>query len=111
MSDPTSSILIIKPSSLGDVVHTLPPVALVKKRWPEARVRWLINPEWAPLLEDNPYVDEAIIFPRQELRGVRGILGRTMRVEKTLPKEAVVLLATFDEGASQVGTDHAVGRR
>jgi ADP-heptose:LPS heptosyltransferase len=67
-------ILIIKPSSLGDVVHTLPAVALVKRRWPDARVRWLINPEWAPLLEGNPHVDEAIVFPRQELRGARGFL-------------------------------------
>jgi heptosyltransferase I len=67
-------ILVIKPSSLGDVVHTLPAVALIKRRWPEARLRWLINPEWAPLLEGNPYVDEAILFPRQELRGGRGLL-------------------------------------
>lgn len=67
-------ILIIKPSSLGDVVHTLPAVALVKKRWPAARLHWLVNPEWAPLLEGNPYVDEVVHFPRQELRGARGLL-------------------------------------
>jgi ADP-heptose:LPS heptosyltransferase len=67
-------ILIIKPSSLGDVVHTLPAVALIKKRWPESRLRWLVNPEWAPLLEGNPYVDEVLIFPRQKFRGLRGIL-------------------------------------
>ncbi len=67
-------ILIIKPSSLGDVVHTLPAVALIKKHWPDSRLRWLVNPEWAPLLEGNPYVDEVLIFPRQEFRGLRGIL-------------------------------------
>jgi len=67
-------ILVIKPSSLGDVVHTLPAVALLKRRWPDAHLHWLINPEWAPLLEGNPYVDEAILFPRQELRGGRGLL-------------------------------------
>ena len=67
-------ILVIKPSSLGDVVHALPAVALLKRRWPEARLRWLINPEWAPLLEGNPYVDETVIFPRQEFRGGRGLL-------------------------------------
>ncbi|MEP6669469.1 MAG: glycosyltransferase family 9 protein [Chthoniobacter sp.] len=66
-------ILVIKPSSLGDVVHTLPAVALVKKRWPAARLRWLINPEWAPLLAGNPHVDEVVIFPRNELRGLRGL--------------------------------------
>ena len=66
-------ILVLKPSSLGDVVHALPAVALVKRRWPEARLRWLINPEWAPLLAGNPYVDETVIFPRQKLRGGRGL--------------------------------------
>jgi ADP-heptose:LPS heptosyltransferase len=65
-------ILVIKPSSLGDVVHALPAVALVKKRWPKARLRWLINPEWAPLLEGNPHVDEAVLFPRGEFRGLAG---------------------------------------
>ncbi|EDY20904.1 glycosyl transferase family 9 [Chthoniobacter flavus Ellin428] len=67
-------ILIIKPSSLGDVVHTLPAVALIKKHWPNARLRWLVNPEWAPLLEGNPDIDETLIFPRQQFRGLRGIL-------------------------------------
>jgi len=65
-------ILVIKPSSLGDVVHTLPAVALIKRHWPQSRLRWLINPEWAPLLEGNPYVDEAVIFPRGEFRGLAG---------------------------------------
>jgi len=66
------SILIIKPSSLGDVVHTLPAVAMLKRRWPASRLTWLVNPEWAPLLEGNPHVDEVAIFPRGEFRGFRG---------------------------------------
>ena len=67
-------ILVLKPSSLGDVVHTLPAVALVKRRWPEARLRWLINPEWAPLLDGNPHVDEVVIFPRGQFRGIAGLM-------------------------------------
>ncbi len=66
------SILIIKPSSLGDVVHTLPAVACVRRRWPEAKIRWLVNPEWAPVLERNPDVDEVIEFPRAKFRGLAG---------------------------------------
>jgi len=78
------SILVIKPSSLGDVVHTLPAVALVKRHWPRARLSWLINSEWAPLLESNPDVDEVIEFPRRQFRGVQGALriapwARTLR--------------------------------
>ena len=62
----------MKPSSLGDIVHTLPAVAAIKAHWPAARLRWIVNPEWAPLLEGNPHVDEVVIFPRREFRGVRG---------------------------------------
>ena len=67
-----SSILIVKPSSLGDIVHTLPAVACIKKQWPQARLSWIINSEWAPLLEGNPYVDEVIEFPRSRFRGISG---------------------------------------
>lgn len=67
MSAVPRSILVIKPSSLGDVVHTLPAVHLLKKAWPAARLRWVVNPEWAALLEGNPDVDEIVLFPRREL--------------------------------------------
>ncbi len=58
---------------MGDIVHTLPAVAAIKRSWPETRLRWLVNPEWAPLLEGNPDVDEPILFPRRELAGIRNV--------------------------------------
>lgn len=64
-----ASILILKPSSLGDIVHTLPAVDALRKHWPKARLSWLANPEWTPLLQDNPSVDEVLIFPRHHFRG------------------------------------------
>jgi len=60
------------------VVHTLPAVARVRRAFPQARLRWLVNPEWAPLLEGNPHVDEVILFPRRELGGITR-LGRQIR--------------------------------
>ncbi len=66
-------ILIIKPSSLGDVVHTLPSLAALRKAHPEAHIAWVINPEWAPLLDQNPDLDEVLIFPRQAFRGPLGV--------------------------------------
>lgn len=62
-----SSILVIKPSSLGDIVHTLPAVALIRDAYPEADITWVINPEWAPLLRGNKSVDHVHIFPRGDL--------------------------------------------
>jgi len=64
------SILVLKPSSLGDIVHTLPAVAAVRAAHPRATITWVINPEWAPLLRGNRDVDHVHIFPRSEFRGI-----------------------------------------
>lgn len=64
------SILIIKPSSLGDIVHTLPAVAAIRDAHPAAEITWVINPEWAPLLRGNRDVNHVHIFPRGEFRGL-----------------------------------------
>jgi len=65
-----NSILVIKPSSLGDIVHTLPAVAAVRDAHPRAKITWVINPEFVPLLRGNPDVDHIHIFPRGEFRGL-----------------------------------------
>ncbi|MCB1225256.1 MAG: glycosyltransferase family 9 protein [Verrucomicrobiales bacterium] len=65
-------LMIVKPSSLGDVVHALPAVALLKQRFPQLRVSWLANTEWMPLLEGSQVVDEVVEFPRRSFRGLRG---------------------------------------
>lgn len=65
-------LLILKPSSLGDVVHTLPSAAALRTAHPHARMTWMINPEWAPLLEGNPDINDILIFPRAHFRGVAG---------------------------------------
>src|SRR3954452_3331322 len=69
-TDDVTSILIIKPSSLGDVVHTLPAVAAIRDAYPAAEITWLINPEWAPLLRGNQDVNHVHIFPRGDFRGL-----------------------------------------
>lgn len=67
-------LLVLKPSSLGDIVHTLPAVAALRERHPQARITWMVNPEWAPLLEGNPHIDDTLIFPRGDFRGPAGWL-------------------------------------
>src|SRR5262245_42727990 len=60
-------ILIIKPSAIGDVVHTLPILNLVRKRWPGAHIAWLVTPACANLLEGHPQLNEIILFERRRL--------------------------------------------
>jgi heptosyltransferase-1 len=64
------SVLIIKPGALGDIVHTLPAVALVREAYPHAEITWVINPELAPLLRGNPDVNHVHFFPHGELGGL-----------------------------------------
>lgn len=54
-------ILIVKPSSLGDVVQALPVLRLLKKHDPASQVYWWLAAELTPLLENDP--DLAGLFP------------------------------------------------
>ncbi len=64
---PPRRILIIKPSAIGDVVHCLPVLNLVRTRYPDAHISWLVTPACAGLLERHPQLDEVIRFERREL--------------------------------------------
>src|SRR5215831_11746737 len=57
-------ILLIKPSAIGDVVHALPILNLLRKRWPASHISWLVTPGCAGLLEGHPQLDEVILFER-----------------------------------------------
>jgi lipopolysaccharide heptosyltransferase I len=58
-------ILIIKPSAIGDVVHALPVLNLLRRRWPDATIDWLVTPACAGLLEGHPQLDEPVLFNRR----------------------------------------------
>jgi len=58
-------ILIIKPSSLGDVVHALPTVNLIRRKYPQAHISWLVNDTLTSLLQRCPIIDEIIPFERR----------------------------------------------
>lgn len=63
--DGARRILLIKPSALGDVVHALPVVATLKRRYPEIPLDWLIEEEAAPLVEGHPAVAEFVVSGRR----------------------------------------------
>ena len=64
------SVLVVKPSSLGDIVHTLPSVHLLKRAHPHLKINWVVNNEGSPLLAGNPDLDGIILFPRKNFRGL-----------------------------------------
>ena len=64
------SILVIKPSSLGDIIHTLPAVAAIRDAHPKAKITWVMNPEFTPLLRGNSDVNHIHVFPRRDFSGL-----------------------------------------
>lgn len=69
-----ADILLIKPGSMGDVIHALPCAVAIKNHWPNAKLTWLIDDRWQPLLGGLASLDAAVVFPRQKFRGLFGIL-------------------------------------
>ncbi|MFQ6036032.1 MAG: glycosyltransferase family 9 protein [Sedimentisphaerales bacterium] len=67
MSKDLRNILIIKPSSLGDIVLALPALSALRRSFPEAQISWLIRPEFAPLLQNHPHLSHIIPFDRKFL--------------------------------------------
>ena len=65
LPNPPQRVLIIKPSAIGDVVHTLPVLKLIRQRWPASRISWLLTPGCAGLLHGHPLLDEVILFDRR----------------------------------------------
>jgi heptosyltransferase-1 len=63
-------ILVVRLGAMGDIIHTLPAVAFLKQSHPDAHLTWLVEPRWAPLLEDNPYVDRVVLLRRQSFAGL-----------------------------------------
>lgn len=61
--------LVIRLSSIGDIVHALPAVAALGQSFPQAEIHWLIEKRYAPLLAGNPYVHRMIPLDTLSWRG------------------------------------------
>ena len=57
-------ILVIKFSSIGDIVLTMSPLKTLKNIFPSARIDFLTLNDFAPILEGNKYIDGIILFDR-----------------------------------------------
>ena len=58
-------ILILKPSSLGDVVQALPVLRLLKQHWPASEIHWWLDSRLTSLLEDDPDLAGIVPFERK----------------------------------------------
>jgi lipopolysaccharide heptosyltransferase I len=67
MSTP-ARIALLKPSSLGDIVHALPVLTAVRTLYPAAEITWIVHRAFAELLHGHPHLDGLITLDRGLMR-------------------------------------------
>jgi lipopolysaccharide heptosyltransferase I len=108
--------LILKPSSLGDVVQALPVLRMLKRHWPDAEVSWWLDSNLLGLLEGDP--DLKTIYPFERRRWAQPshwpALWRLIRALRSERFELVIdlqglarsgVFAWLSNGAFTLGVD------
>jgi heptosyltransferase-1 len=90
-------ILLVRTSSLGDVVHSLPVLTALRRHLPDARIGWVVEEAFAPLLAGHPDLDQLIVV-RLRRWGRRPWQARTLG-------EVAGFVAALDRFAPQLVLD------
>lgn len=115
--DPTR-ILLIRTSALGDVIHALPVLTALRRNLPQARIGWLVEEAYLPLLQSHPDLDETIPvrlhawrkrpLSRSTWEGLRRFLGQ---LEAFHPDIVLDLMSNHKSGvlAALTMSDRRIG--
>jgi heptosyltransferase-1 len=83
-------ILIIRLSSIGDVVRTLPALSSLRNEYPRAHIAWAVEDKSSGILEGHPLLDEVIILERKEivssLKNPARIIGGVSLINRFIKK-------------------------
>lgn len=109
------AILVVKPSSLGDIFHAFPAVEMLRRHWPEATIDWLVRSEFTPVLEFYPHIRKTVEFPRRAFSNLLNFPGALNKILKDLRSEQYDLVIDF-QGLIRSAfftfcarTDHRIG--
>ncbi|MFZ6016535.1 MAG: lipopolysaccharide heptosyltransferase I [Nitrospirota bacterium] len=86
LTKPPKKILIVKPSSLGDVIHSLPFLNSIKSCFPTAEIHWVISKGLEGLLEGHPMINRLIIINKDMWKKISRA-GETMKEVRQLFKD------------------------
>jgi heptosyltransferase I len=92
-----SRILLIKLSAVGDVVHIFPFLNRLRRRYPAARIDWVLKPAIAELVRHHPAIDKVVLYPEwaSSLRRQSGwpalAVGRSLVAELRVARYELVI--------------------
>ncbi len=89
-------LLVVKPSSLGDIFHVFPALELLRRAYPEAELDFLVHPAFQEVLDYSPFpVRRRILFNRAALGRLRSFGPEFFRLTRELRKERYDLVIDF----------------
>lgn len=98
-------ILIINPFGIGDVLFSTPLLKNIRKNFPDSFIAYLCNKRVAPLLENNPCIDEIFVFEKDEWRA----LWKKSRF--VFLKKFYLFLSRIRKRRFQIAIDLSLGRQ
>jgi lipopolysaccharide heptosyltransferase I len=75
-------ILIVKLSSIGDVIHTLPVLPAIRRALPEAQISWVVERRAAEILRDNLLLNDLIEVDTKKIRNEKGFLNKFVSAQE-----------------------------
>ena len=99
--------LIVRLSSIGDVVNATPVAHALKKAWPSCHITWLASPPCNELLRYNSDIDELLIWNRQVFD--KAVSGLHLRAARASLQEAKKLFAYAKENSFAIPAVNVVG--
>jgi heptosyltransferase-1 len=115
MSEREERYLVVRLTALGDILHAVPAVAALRSAHASAKIDWVVEQKWAPVLEGSPAINDVISFDRRSLWGAIECVQRLRENEYTcaidfqgLYKSS--LLAALSGAARRIGFDRAWAR-
>jgi len=80
---PEPRFLVVRLGSLGDIVHTFPPVAALRDSFPYAEIVWLTHPRWKELVESSELATNIWETETRSFSSLREVIGRICKYRFT----------------------------
>ena len=98
--DGPRSIVVVKLSAIGDVLHAIPVAVALKRTFPAARIGWAVEGRAADVLAGHPAIDHLFRLPRGWLKSPRAVIGLRRQLRWFSPDVAIDLQGLLKSGVA-----------
>jgi len=110
-------ILIIQTAFIGDVILCTPLIKILRKTFPDSTVSFLLIPETKKVLENNPHLNEILVYDKRKKKGIGSFLQIVTKIRERRFDLAVIphrslrssLLAYLSGIPQRIGFDKSTG--